>query len=109
MMKNEIFNFLTNIPKESSEEIFQTILQNDNIKVERIISYGQTTPKDYWYDQNEDEFVFVLEGVAKIAYDDESLYHLKKGDSLYIKAHQKHQVRYTSNPTIWLAIFISKN
>jgi hypothetical protein len=31
---------------------------------------------------------------------------LNTNDSLYIKAHQKHQVIYTSNPTVWLAIFI---
>ena len=108
-MNSTIFNFLDNIPTSSKEEIFQTITQNENIKIERIISYGQTTPKEYWYDQSEDEFVLVLEGEAKISYDDKSIYHLKKGNSLYIKANQKHQVTYTSNPTIWLAIFITKN
>lgn len=108
-MNNEIISFLDNIPSSLHEEVFQTIIKNENVKIERIISYGQHTPQEFWYDQTEDEFVLVLEGEAKIAYDDENLYHLKKGDSLYIKAHQKHQVRYTSNPTIWLAIFISKN
>lgn len=106
---NHIVNFLDNIPNASKNEIFQTILENENVKIERIISYGQTTPKEDWYDQNEDEFVLILEGEAKIKYDDDSLYHLTKWDSLYIKANQKHQVIYTSNPTVWLAIFITKN
>ena len=104
--KNNIFNFLENIPSSSKDEIFQTIVENDNIKIERIISYGQTTPKDYWYDQDEDEFVYIIQGDAKIKYDDESIHLLNTNDSLYIKAHQKHQVIYTSNPTIWLTIFI---
>ncbi len=100
------FNLLENIPDSSHEEIFQTLLENDKVKIERIISYGQTTPQDYWYDQDQDEFVMVVEGEAHIVYDDGSIYNLFKGDSLYIKSHQKHQVTYTSNPTIWLAIFL---
>lgn len=104
-MKSNLFSFLQNIPKSSQEEIFQTIQSTDKIRIERIISYGQTTPDDVWYDQNEDEFVIVLEGEADIKYDDNTTYKLKQGDSLFIKAHQKHQVIFTSNPTIWLAIF----
>jgi cupin 2 domain-containing protein len=102
------FSFLDNIPIESSDEIFETIVTNEKVKIQRIISYGQITKDYYWYDQDEDEFVMILEGDAKIKYDDGSIYSLSKGDSLYIKAHQKHQVVYTSNPAIWLAIFINK-
>jgi cupin 2 domain-containing protein len=104
---NEQFNFLKNIPKESSEEIFQTLHQNKNVRIERIISYGQTSPKEFWYDQKEDEFVLVLEGSATIEYNDGRVYKLVKNDSLYIKAHQKHRVAYTENPTVWLTLFIS--
>ncbi|MEA3353289.1 MAG: cupin domain-containing protein [Campylobacterota bacterium] len=106
MDKNFFFNFKENIPAKHDNEIFETILSNENIKMERIISYGQTTPKDQWYDQDEDEFVFLISGEAKIKYDDDSIYHLKSGMSLYITAHQKHQVIYTSNPTIWLTLFV---
>ena len=102
----EPFNLLEHIPETSQEEIFQTLIQNEKVKIERIISYGQTTPKDYWYDQDEDEFVMVVEGEAQIKYEDGTLYKLVKGDTLYIKSHQKHQVTYTSNPTIWLALFL---
>ncbi len=105
--KNSIFNLLDNIPSTSKDEIFKTIVSNDNVKIERILSYGQTTPKDYWYDQDEDEFIYIVQGKAKIKYDDETIYTLNTNDSLYIQAHQKHQVIYTSNPTVWLAIFIS--
>ena len=103
---NNIFNLLSNIPLSSNEEIFETITQNDNIKIERIVSYGQTTQKDFWYEQEDDEFVVILEGSAQILYDDGEIFDLKKGDSLYINALQKHQVVYTKNPTIWLAVFI---
>ncbi len=68
---------------------------------------GNITQKDFWYEQEEDEFVVIIEGSAKILYDDGTIFDLKKGDSLYIKAYQKHQVIYTKNHTIWLAVFIT--
>lgn len=105
-MDKNCFEFLKDIPESSKDEIFETIIQNRNIRIERIISYGQVTDKSYWYDQDEDEFVIVLEGEAKIKYDEGKIFDLKKGNSLYIPANQKHQVIYTSNPTVWLAIFI---
>ena len=35
-----------------NEEIFETLLKNRNIKIERIISSGQFTEKGVWYDQD---------------------------------------------------------
>lgn len=102
---NQKFSLLQDIPASSKDEIFETILQKENIKIERIISYGQTTPENYWYDQDEDEFVVVLQGFAKLQYYDGNIIELNAGDSLLIKAHEKHKVIYTENPTIWLAIF----
>ena len=37
-----------------------------NIKIERIVSYGQTTPEDKPYIQTQDELVFVLQGQATL-------------------------------------------
>ncbi|MGM0518759.1 MAG: cupin domain-containing protein [Campylobacterota bacterium] len=102
----EQFNFLKDIPLSSNSELFETIVKNEKVKIERIISYGQTSPKDFWYDQKEDEFVLIIVGSATIQYDDGSRYHLHEGDSLYIKAYQKHKVTYTQNPTIWLAVWL---
>lgn len=104
----KVCNLLKNIPTISNEEIFETLAKTENITIERIISYGQITSQEYWYDQQEDEFVMVVKGRAIIKYDDGSIYKLNENDSLYIQAHQKHQVIYTSNPTIWLAVFIKK-
>ncbi len=106
LLKN--YSFLENIPKDSKEEVFETIVKNDNVKIERIVSYGQTSADNFWYDQKEDEFVLVLEGDATIEYDNGSSFKLSRGDSLYIEAHQKHKVVYTSNHTMCLAVFIVK-
>lgn len=92
------------IPKASSEEIFTELLKTPNIKIEQIVSYGQSSPEGFWYDQAENEWVVVLEGAAKIEFEDKMV-ELKKGEYLNILAHQKHRVAYTTNPTIWLAVF----
>jgi cupin 2 domain-containing protein len=77
-----------------------------NIRIERIISNGQTTPEGEWYDQDKDEFVALLQGEARIQFKTASEFNLVKGDSLFIPAHVFHRVTYTSgNPCcIWLAI-----
>ncbi|MEM8777809.1 MAG: cupin domain-containing protein [Cyanobacteria bacterium P01_G01_bin.49] len=88
------------------QELFETIVSTKILKIERIISTGQITPKGIWYDQAQDEWVILLQGEAQLSYEDGSIINLKIGDYLLLKAHQKHRVEYTSidPPCIWLAI-----
>lgn len=89
-------------------EIFENLFTRDNIVIERIISTGQITPPDSWYDQEQDEWVMVLQGEAELTYPDTPPVKLAAGDYLLIPAHQKHRVTYTSKtpPCIWLAVHI---
>lgn len=97
-------NILT-LPEINLEnELFETLLCNEIIRIERIISTGQVSPDDFWYDQEESEWILVLEGEAEIMFHDKSV-KLTKGDCLLISAHSQHRVTYTANPTIWLAVF----
>ena len=98
-----IFNLPPSLP---NQELFESIVANDNILIERIISTGQTTPSGEWYDQDKDEWVILLQGEAVLAYEDDSRAKLTAGDYLFIPAHQKHRVEYTSSepPCIWLAV-----
>ncbi|WP_119344855.1 cupin domain-containing protein [Facilibium subflavum] len=97
---------LFHYPNAGDQELFDTLLQKDNIKVERIVSYGQVTPKQSPYIQQWDEFVLVLQGQArlKIAAQDEVV--LQKGDFLHLPKQTPHWVTFTSSqpPVIWLAI-----
>ena len=99
-------NIFTDIPSDLSQEVFETLLEADNIRIERIISYGHTSPKEGWYDQDENEWVLILEGDATLAFIDREI-KLKKGDFINIKAHEKHKViqTATNKKTVWLAIF----
>jgi cupin 2 domain-containing protein len=103
------------IPKEIKEEFFETLIEgNGEFKVERIVSTGQITAEGQWYDQDRDEWVVLLQGEAQILFIDdqnnEKINKLSKGDYLFIKAHEKHRVVYTSTepPCVWIAIHGNK-
>ena len=100
---NNIFDLPSSLP---NKELFESLVSADNILIERIISTGQTTPPGEWYDQDQDEWVILLQGLASLSYADGSEIKLTTGDYLFIPAHQKHRVEYTSSepPCIWLAI-----
>jgi len=103
-MKKE--NIFKNITKNPDKEIFEDIISKDGIKVERIISHGQTSPKEGWYDQNSDEWVMILKGEAVLSFQNSDDVRLKKGDYINIPAHTKHKVSWTlpDEETIWLAV-----
>jgi cupin 2 domain-containing protein len=96
---------------ELDRELFELLCETEQISIERIISTGQTTPPDQWYDQSRDEWVILLQGEAQLMFEDGSMSDLKAGDYLLIPAHQKHRVSYTSTEPacIWLAIHAALN
>jgi cupin 2 domain-containing protein len=99
-------NIFEAIPTNISDEIFETLVESQDVKVERIVSKGHSTPGSEWYDQDKNEWVIVLKGEAVLAFADGSSTTLKTGDYINIAAHQKHSVSWT-NPdteTVWLAI-----
>jgi cupin 2 domain-containing protein len=107
---NNLFN-IEDIDLSEDKEICEILAERENLRIERIISTGQITASDFWYDQPEDEFVTILQGDAKILIEGESETHLHKGDYLLIPAHCRHKVTYTSTAPacIWLAVFFKNN
>ncbi len=89
------------------KEVTEILLQQKNLRMERIVSTGQASPPDFWYDQPENEWVAVLQGEAELQWEDGSLTLLRPGDYALISAHRKHRVHRTSiqPPCIWLALF----
>lgn len=98
-------NLFDVIPNTSNEEIFIDLLKNDNVHIEKIISYGQVTPIDEPYIQNHDEWVVVLKGRAGLRLDNND-YILDEGEHLFVPKNTKHWVTHTENPTIWLAVHL---
>jgi cupin 2 domain-containing protein len=99
-------NLLSSLPDASREEVMHTLLQMKQCRVERIVSQGQCSPPDFWYDQATDEWVLLLAGEAELEYTDGSRHHLHPGDTLLIPAHCRHRVSFThpQQPTVWLAL-----
>ena len=92
------------MPENGSE--LSEILLDENVTIERIISTGQITPPDYWYDQARDEWVSLLQGNAVIQFKYGEEIRLKAGDQLLIPHNLLHRVVFTSvsPPCIWIAI-----
>jgi cupin 2 domain-containing protein len=99
-------NILQGIPEKLSEEYFEEIISSNQFKLERIVSEGHKSPKDFWYDQEKNEFVMLISGSAEIQFENEPAVQLVKGDYLIIPAHKKHRVEKTDliQQTIWLAL-----
>ncbi len=98
-------NIFENIQPTSGKEVIEVLLKNENIVIERIVSYGFRTPDDFWYNQDKNEWVVLLTGEAEIKFKDGKVSRLKAGDYLFIPAHQEHKVSYVSKEPncTWLA------
>lgn len=100
-------SLLEGIAEESPEEISETICSAENVKIERIVSRGHASPEGFWYDQERNEFVLVVQGSAGLRLENEDdPVVLKPGDYLNINARRKHRVEWTDPAveTIWLAV-----
>jgi cupin 2 domain-containing protein len=103
----DLHNLYDNIPAQLPEESFTDILKTDNFRVERIVSQGHASPEGFWYDQDQNEWVMILEGAARIRFEDAAdAIELRPGDYLAIPAHKRHRVEWTvpDQRTVWLAI-----
>ena len=100
-------NIFANLPDNLTDELFEPLVDDDNIIIERIISKGHKSPEHGWYDQKSNEFVMVLQGAGKLLFESDEEVLLNPGDYINIPAHKKHKVVWTDpdNHTIWLAIY----
>jgi len=95
------------MPIDLAAEAAGNIIRAPGVRIERIVSKGHTSPESGWYDQDENEWVMVLQGSGTLTFEDGSTAHLSKGDHIQIPAHCKHRVSWThpNQLTIWLAVF----
>ena len=100
-------NLLTPLPDPINHEQIKELLCQPNVKIERILSKGHTSPETGWYDQEENEWVVVLQGAGEITFEDGDKVRLQPGDYINIPAHRRHKVSWTDpeNVTVWLAVF----
>ncbi len=57
-------NLLGQIPSPLPNEVFTDLVSTNHFRIERILSQGQQTPTGEWFDQDEHEWVAVIQGEA---------------------------------------------
>jgi cupin 2 domain-containing protein len=100
-------NIGADLPDASGEEMFETLsaMAGGAVRIERIVSEGQSSPPGFWYDQEWDEWVLLLRGGAELEFDDPvGEATLSRGDWLLIPARRRHRVRATEAGALWLAV-----
>lgn len=97
------------IPADLPEEFSEILARGKNVRIERIVSRGHASEPGFWYDQDEDEFVLVVSGKARLEFaEKQETMSLGPGDWLVIPAHCRHRVAWTDpeQDTVWLAVFL---
>lgn len=103
-------NLLSALPPEATDEIVDVLVSAEGMRLERIVSHGHASPEDFWYDQEEAEWILVLTGRARLRIEgDIDDLELVPGDSLYLPRHCRHRITWThpDQPTVWLALFMA--
>ena len=100
-------NLFAPLPEKIPQEVIDILWQTPDFWLERIVSAGQATPPEQWYDQDTHEWVVLLKGSAVLRFEDEpGPRKLTPGDHLLIPAHRRHRVEWTdpTQTTVWLAL-----
>jgi cupin 2 domain-containing protein len=94
-----MINLFDDLPRQSDKEVLTELLCRKGVRIERIVSTGQSTPVDKPYTQEYEEWVLLVSGSAE----------LRPGDCVLIPPHRPHRVTWTAKgePTVWLAVHLS--
>ena len=63
-------NLFADLPPHLPDELFTTLLEAANLRIERIVSHGHASPEGFWCDQDQHELVVVLKGAARLRFED---------------------------------------
>ncbi len=88
------------------EEFSEVICRGANgFYIERIVSRGQASPEGFWYDQDTDEHLVLISGMAILDVEGKKV-TLRAGDTYFLPAHVRHRVDHTSKDDvcIWLCM-----
>lgn len=100
---------LLGLPCPPPGEEHTTVLAcGEGWRLERIHSCQASSPPGFWYDQDDHEWVTLLQGTARLRFADEPREReLCRGDSLLISAGRRHRVESTDPApgAVWLALF----
>jgi cupin 2 domain-containing protein len=101
--KFDLFKFDAPAPGTEKET---PIVCGKNWRIVRTLSNNYFCAEGFWYDQNEDETVFVLSGWGEIEFENKTV-RLHAGEGIFIPKNARHRVSATSSaePCMWLCIY----
>jgi cupin 2 domain-containing protein len=108
--KPDFGDLLGVLPDAARGEQFETLMERSGLRIVRIVSDGQATPPDEWFDQDDDEWVVVMAGRAGLRIEGEGdVRTLGPGGYAFLPAHCRHRVEWTDRegPTVWLAVHMA--
>lgn len=100
-------NIFDGIAEIGEEEQFDLLMKGRNFRIDRIVSSGHSSPQGFWYDQEDDEWILLVQGKATLEMEGKFV-EMKAGDYLFLPKNCKHRIEKTSvEPCcIWLCFFI---
>ena len=101
-------NIYSSVPEgQTDTEYFETLHSANGLRIERIVGLKEFNEPGKWYDQEEDEWVILLQGNAELEIKNEDVLQLGQGDYVFLPAHKIHRISRTSGEPkcLWLAVF----
>ena len=92
---------------EESERVLQS---GESWCLKLIVSNQFKSPDGFWYDQDEDEWLLLLKGSARLRLENpEQIIDLSAGDHLYLPSRRRHRIERTDPQpgTVWIALYWS--
>lgn len=106
-MIRQVGNLFADLPRPTPDEHLDDLVRTPGFRVERIVSHGQASPEDFWYDQETAEWVMVVQGRARLEIEERPVpVELGPGDWVFLPARCRHRVAWTDpdRATVWLAV-----
>lgn len=101
-------NLFEDTAQHTNERVL-SLAAGEGARIERIVSWGQASAPGFWYEQDDDEWVTVLTGRARLVLQDpQETLEMVPGDFVLIAARRRHRVDWTApgEATVWLAVFL---
>lgn len=110
MISTNVINIYETETALHGQEITDVLLRthgkesSPDLRVERIVSNGISSPSDFWYDQDFNEWCCLVQGDAVLQIESYEVVYLKKGDTCFLPMHLKHRVASVSQDAVWITV-----
>lgn len=87
--RHEPSNLFDIVQVREGGEACEVLALGPDVRIERIVSRGHASLPGFWYDQDRDEWVCLLQGRARLAWENGGIMEFAPGDWVFIPAHAR--------------------